>query len=78
MSERAAPDYEPTVEEIQEFVHSFDDCQPGQHGQLIVVPTMERYIWSIPVFWGHREVQKDGFVSLSWFMPPFCEHCDNL
>lgn len=76
---RKAPmDYEPTVEEIQTFIHSFDDVEPGAHGELVIVPTMERYIWSIPVLWGYRTVREDGYISLSWLMPPFCEHCGKL
>lgn len=78
LSGRAAPNYEPTVDEIQEFIHSFDDVEAGAHGTMTIIPTMERYIWSIPVFWGHRSIGEDGFVTLSWVLPPLCDHCGNL
>jgi hypothetical protein len=73
----AANDYEPTADEIAEFLRAewLDDAEPGAHGVLEVIPSMERLVWSIPVYWGNRQVAEDGTVTLHWVLPPPCDHC---
>lgn len=77
---RKQADYEPTADEILEFLRAewLEGAEAGAHGQFRVVPTMERFIWEIPVFWGNRQVDEDGYIVLSWLLPPECEHCHKL
>lgn len=77
-NEFAAPDYEPTAAEIDEWLASWDadPPRPGQHGEATIILGFERYIWHIPVFWGHRQVNPNGSISLSWCVPAPCPHDD--
>jgi len=74
MSGYAAPDYEPTAAEIDEFFDLMwsDTPLPGQHGEITIIPAYERYIWQFPVFWGHREVDAHGHIRLAWCVPQPC------
>lgn len=71
--EFAEPDYEPTADEIDEFLAAFADPPgPGQHGSMTIIPGLERYMWRLPVFWGHRHVNDDGSIEFSWCVPQPC------
>ena len=74
MTEYAAPDYEPSADEIDEFLASMfaDPPAPGSHGEIVIIPGFERYIWNFPVFWGHRHVLPNGHVSLAYCVPLPC------
>lgn len=72
MSNFAKPDYEPTAEEIRIFLEdSFpaEELARGLHGTVTIIPAFERYIWRLPVYWGHREVNEDGTIDFSWCVP---------
>lgn len=70
-SEFAAPDYEPTANEIDSFLSDTfgGDLVPGAHGSVTIIPGFERYIWQLPVYWGHRHVNENGSISLEWCVP---------
>lgn len=75
-SDWAANDYEPTADEIQEFLEGWRGvmAEPG-HGSMSILPSMERYIWEVEgVYWGHREILGDGRVSYSWLVPERMPH----
>lgn len=70
MSEYAANDYEPTVEEIHQTLGFFPLEEKGAHGMMEMIPTMERYIWMVEgVWWANREVLEDGRIRISWLIP---------
>jgi hypothetical protein len=65
--EWAELDYEPTPDEIR---GAFEFGSGSGHGQMILLPTMERYIWNQEgVFWGHRVVREDGLIEFAWLKP---------
>lgn len=71
MNDFAASDYEPTAAEIEEFLtwRFSEDAEPEAHGTLTIVPALEHLIWKFPVYWGHRTVNEDGSINLSWYVP---------
>lgn len=76
MSDWAAPDYEPTADEVQEFLAELRaDRTPGSHGSIRFVPSMERLIWEVEgVYWGDRHVHEDGSVEFSYVVRPWVRH----
>ena len=70
VDDSAANDYEPTPEEIHQTFGMFGDEEPGAHGTMELIPTMERYIWMAEgVWWTNRQVLDSGHVRLSWLIP---------
>jgi hypothetical protein len=74
VSDYAPPDYEPTADEIDEFRAGLfsEGVKPGEHGEITLIPCYERYIWEFPVFWGHREVDRNGHIRFSYCVPLPC------
>lgn len=72
-AEFASPDYEPTADEIDSFLTGTfgENLLPGAHGSITIIPGFERYIWRLPVYWGHRHENENenGSISLDWCVP---------
>lgn len=73
----AKNNYEPTYDEIHELIDDLVSMTQGEshnelppHGVIQILPSMERYIWSVEgVYWSRRRVDEDGHVWFSWVRP---------
>lgn len=67
--EFAASDYEPTAQEVMEFVELWASLKPG-HGSGQVVPTLWPHLLTIPrLYISNRRENEDGSVVFDWFVP---------